>query len=378
MRMVKWNAFLSGLCGFVVALGVIATSARADVVTEKPASILVFPKVITTGGIDTVIQISNTTNNMVHARCFYVDARLPEWCGGIENPLTGCLPIWNETDFTIWLTKQQPTHWRVTTGRPMDPTDTYIPGADGAGIDPGAIPPVPGGFVGELRCVEVMIDGAPVGGNSLKGEAILKGADGDVSKYNAIGIIGSALVGASGNDLLLNRKRDGSNPGEYNACPAALLLNHFGDGGAITVAGTALGVTTELTLVPCSANFETQQGGRVTVQFAVYNEYEEKFSASITVNCWKNIVLTDIDSPNNPANSVFSAATLGTDVAHTRITPADPTDGTFNGAVVGVAEVTWVDGGNSARAALNIHTEGDRITDTDGGAWDHMVLPDLF
>ncbi|MBI1814446.1 MAG: hypothetical protein HYR72_05675, partial [Deltaproteobacteria bacterium] len=58
-----------------------------------------------------------------------------------------------------------------------------------------------------------------------------------------------------------------------------------------------------------------------------------------------------------------------------RITPADPTDGTFNGAVVGVAETTRDD---EARAAVNIHTEGDRFTGTDGGAFDQIVLPEQF
>jgi hypothetical protein len=225
------------------------------------------------------------------------------------------------------------------------------------------------GFNGELICVQVMADGTPIGSNSLKGEATLKSTNGDVGKYNAIGILGSNLVGATGNTLLLNRPRDGSREGEYNACPATLLLNHFTDG---TSSGA---IANELTLVPCSANFETQTPSKVTVQFAIYNEYEERFSASTTVTCWKNIKLTEIDSPNDPSNSVFSSAVLGTDVAFTRITPADPTDGSFNGAVIGVLETTR---GGAARVLANIHSEGDRFTGTDGGAFDEIVLSELF
>src|SRR5262245_17787210 len=60
MRMVKWNAFLSGLCAFAVALGAVAASAYADVTTEKGASILIFPKVRATATFDTIIQITNT------------------------------------------------------------------------------------------------------------------------------------------------------------------------------------------------------------------------------------------------------------------------------------------------------------------------------
>jgi hypothetical protein len=380
--MVKWTAFLSSLCGFGMALGVMATSARADVVTEQGASILIFPKVLNTSAVDTVIQITNRSQQMVHVHCFYVDAQLPSFCDQ-EDPRTGCNPQWNETDFTIWLTRQQPTHWVVSSGRPIDPSDDFMhstagalmTASDGAGLDPGAIPPVSDGFTGELKCVQVNADGGPVGANSLIGQATLKDKnDSDVSKYNAIGILGSNLVGATGNTLLLNKPRDGSRDGEYNACPAVLQLNHFTE-DTDDLVNDGDDIDTELTLVPCSENFETQQGSKVTVQFAIYNEFEEKFSASTTVNCWKNTRLRDIDSPNNSNNSVFSSEVLGTTVAHTRITPADPTDGTFNGAVVGVAETTRDD---EARAAVNIHTEGDRFTGTDGGAFDQIVLPEQF
>src|SRR3990172_8657075 len=113
MRKVKWDAFLSGLCGVVVALGVVAAGARADVTTESGASILVFPKVQANGTFDTVIQITNTGNSMLHAHCFYVDASLRSALSGFPCtiPSATCLPIWQETDFLIWLTKQQPTHW---------------------------------------------------------------------------------------------------------------------------------------------------------------------------------------------------------------------------------------------------------------------------
>ena len=64
--------------------------------TEKSASILVFPKVIANGTRDTVIQITNTSNSMVHAHCFYVNGALtfPEFPPGPQNP-----PLWIETDF---------------------------------------------------------------------------------------------------------------------------------------------------------------------------------------------------------------------------------------------------------------------------------------
>ena len=403
MRTVKRSTVFLGLCSLAAASAVLVSSARADVVTEKGASILVFPKVIANGEQDTIIQISNITNNMVHARCFYVDSQLPPGCE-IEDARVGCIPSWSETDFSIWLTKQQPTHWLVSRGRPVDPTDnfqlnmTWGPGNqfdtwvttpfDGAGIDPGAVPPVPEGFTGELKCIQVMADGTPIGANSLKGEATLEkisGNDaGDVSKYNAIGIQGTEAAAATCGDptqdcvLQLNNPR-GTTDGEYNACPQTLILNHFADGVQDPVIGDGSRVTTELTLVPCSENFETQTPSHVVVQFLVYNEFESRFSTSTTVDCWLNTRLTDIDSPNNPDLSVFSAAVLGSTVAQTRMNPADPTDGTFNGAVVGVAEADRETlEACGAASASTLHTEGDRFTGTDGGAFDQIILPRLF
>jgi hypothetical protein len=115
MRTEKRNAFLSGLCVVAVALGMMATSAYGAASTERGSSILAFPKVLADGDSDTIIQITNISNNMVHARCFYVNAAI--------DPFTG-KPEWQVTDFLIWLTKQQPTHWQVSEGRFQDPSDT--------------------------------------------------------------------------------------------------------------------------------------------------------------------------------------------------------------------------------------------------------------
>jgi hypothetical protein len=415
MRTEKRSAFLSGLCGVAVALGMMATSASALVTTERGASILAFPKVLADDNADTIIQITNISNNMVHAHCFYVNAA-PDAFGN---------PLWQVTDFTIWLTKQQPTHWQVSEGRFVNPVDNtmcikdgqYVPSSDcdGAGIDPGAVPPTAEGFTGELKCVEVDVAGNPIGGNHLKGEATLITSDDDVSKYNAVGIQGTDLAGETGNELLLNQPNDadGGEPvGQYNACPNVLLLNHLAEGvtdpvlyanglgGTCAVGGDPCysdddcesgacnnppqivdaaneidlrsASLTDLTLIPCTQDFENSLPSSVTVQFAIYNEFEERFSASTTVDCWANFYLFQVDSPNNPERSVFSFSTLGTVAAHTRITP-NP-DG---GAVVGVAGVTRADNqGNLTRAAFNIHMEGDRFSASGGEITDVITLPD--
>lgn len=426
MRTEKRNAFLSGLCGVAVALGMMAATAHAAVTTERGASILAFPKVLADSSSDTIIQITNISNNMVHALCFYVNAA-PDIFGR---------PQWQVTDFAIWLTKQQPTHWQVSTGRFVNPLDTCIVGnkivpsrecAD-AGLDPGAVPPVPEGFEGELKCVEVDVAHNPIGGNHLKGEATIKTA-GDVSKYNAVGILGTDLAGQTGNELELNQPLiEEEIIGQYNACPNVLLLNHFAEGvtdpfiyaeglggtcseypGDAQVSGMGyarrpcqsdadcgvLGycenaprildpatrqlalrsaTLTDLTLIPCTQDFENSRPARVTVQFEIFNEFEQKLSASTTVDCWANFFLFQVDSPNNPERSVFSYATLGTTVAHSRITPNPG-----NGGVIGVAGVTRADGsGNLARVAQNIHMEGDRFTASGGTVIDKVTLPAGF
>ena len=70
-----------GLCGVLGSVLALASVARAEVSTDVSGSVLVFPKVVFDGGSmaddrDTVIQISNTSNNLVHAKCFYVNGAL--------------------------------------------------------------------------------------------------------------------------------------------------------------------------------------------------------------------------------------------------------------------------------------------------------------
>jgi hypothetical protein len=388
-----------GLCGVLVSVLALASVTRAEVSTDVSGSVLVFPKVIFSGGNDTVIQITNTSNNMVHAHCFYVN--------GAPDPFGN--PLWQVTDFTLWLTKQQPTHWVASAGRPVNPADPF--GSSGAGIDPGAVPPVAPGFTGELKCVQVDASGTPFGGNNLKGEAVILSSTGDVSKHNAVAILANPdLAGDSpANQLLLNNTP--SNDGEYNACANQLYLDHFVDGTPDLVVQSLnpdactdgqCPIRTYLTLVPCSEDFENQLPSSVTVQFAIVNELEQVFSASTTVECWETTRLADIDAPTGRCttgaeavcttdqqciglnqgfcnkNSVFSVGTLGTGSAFTRISPVD-----LDGGVIGVAEeYHYVDNGGSARAAWNLQQTGNRYdatVDLPGGpVVDSIAIPDSF
>jgi hypothetical protein len=71
MRMVKPVQALLTLALAAVVLLPLAGVAFAnvnDISTERSGSIIVFPKVVWDGTRDTIIQIANTGNNLLHAR----------------------------------------------------------------------------------------------------------------------------------------------------------------------------------------------------------------------------------------------------------------------------------------------------------------------
>jgi hypothetical protein len=404
--------------------------AKAEVTSDLSGSVVVWPKVVSNEIRDTVIQLANTSNNLVHVHCFYVDA----------SPLFPDQPVhpvlnprrWQETDFLLWLTRQQPYHWVASQGRPVNPTDD--PGEDGYGLDAGAVPPVPPNFEGELKCIQIDASGVPFGGNNLKGEAVIRRSDGDVSKYSAVGILANPdLANAEPSRELRLDNTEGSD-GEYNSCPNTLLLNHFTDGAPdIAVANVNPGlcsangldefntcpIRTQLTLVPCSQDFENQIPTAVTVQFAIFNEFEQEFSASTSVECWENFSLGDITASQGTCsgnfnemngsaqglgscsndddcreidagfcvkNGVFSYSVLGTASAYTRIQPVD-----LDGGVIGIAEEVHLtplaaepsspDNGRGSAAAFQLQQEGSRFDATaplEGGpVVDTIVIPEI-
>lgn len=398
-RPIRWaSVFTLGALAF-------SASAWADITTDRSASILVFPKVIGDGTRDTIIQISNTSNSLVRAHCFYVNAALlnPELPQGPLNP-----PLWQEIDFDIRLTKQQPTQWTVSLGRSVDPTDQpcdiHHRACEFAGLDPGRIPPVVPDFQGELKCIEVDDSGAPLSGNHFKGEATLVSLLDSVpldsighidvhgtSKYNAIGVLGQENNGddvlvlgggqCSEGGAICNGDDDCGDNGpcilEYNACPETWILNHLADGApdpiledtVIDVGGGPSSVQTELTVVPCTENFETQIPTTVTLQFLTTNEFESQFSVSTTVVCWANFRLSELGAPALTFEGQTVPDPQGTMFLQTRIRSAAGTPfGVFMvGEATHFAKASHVNAGGmpltliiGSRAAFNLHVEGDR------------------
>ena len=378
-----------GRVGLMAAalVGLMASGATADVVTEQSASILVFPKVIADGTRDTIIQITNTSNSMVHAHCFYVNAApvFPDLPPGPGNP-----PQWQEIDFDIWLTKQQPTHWVVSTGRLVDASDPRCSNnpqnfsCDGAGFDPGRVPPQVEDFEGELKCIEVDASGAPLAGNHLKGEATVVAVDrcidnqcqsntnmscstdadcpgttGDVAKYNGLGVIGLETLNDDPVLCLGGEPTDECPLGaEYNACPDTWILNHAAYGAPDPVLGEDSSIETAITVIPCEQNYETQIPTSVVIQFEVYDEFESVFSASTTVTCWAELDLEEISTvfrhESQPAGPITST------YAVTRMRPSRGTESGF--MVVANERHTWTGGSMPATgtAAVNLHVEGMR------------------
>jgi hypothetical protein len=282
--------------------------AFADVASDHPAAILVFPKLIvdTSGGLDTVVRISNVSETELDVYCFYVNAT-PKCSLGIAGATScfpnrsfcsfpgltdgKCEPFWQETDFLIQLTKDQPTGWLVSGGEGLGcqffrgvcsndgttscavdsecpsrhcvlPPCLPLDGNPGGRIgfngqtNEGVVPVSPQDpFIGELKCIAVDNGQRPIARNDLIGEVIIGRQETgprdsiDVSGYNAIGIpaiedvcqenkicsltgtscANAPCVGVNDRDktLVLGGPTEDA---EYQGCPNILILDHYFDG----------------------------------------------------------------------------------------------------------------------------------------------------
>lgn len=314
------------LLGFGVLLAmpvVIGGTARADINTDEPGSIIVYPKVVADGQRDTIIHLTNTSNMNLGVHCFYTNAygtcvnddsvacTSDFGCEDPNNPNDPdavCDSLWQSIDFDVNLTPQQPTFWRVSTGRTsgfaspckMNEVCSCTVGDGGALLCPGFtsapigapfITPQGENFIGELRCYEVdPMDQSsinPIAFNKLKGEAFIEDlASGEISAYNAITIQGNAaLVDGNNGDLNLRLDRQGNaGPGEYNACATSLVFTSHGVGANAQILDATGSVDTEVTLVPCS--FTEAEPIPVDLTFLGYDQSEARVSQSIDFPCY--------------------------------------------------------------------------------------------
>jgi len=300
-------------------------SAWAQVSTERPGSILIFPKVVRTANLDTRIQISNTYAMINSIRCFYIDSQVSQGA-----------PLCTHTDFDLRLTKQQPTQWLVSTGRPVRSNDPF--GSPNSGLDPGVIPPVASGFTGALICVEVGGDGLPTGLSKLTGSATIVDTTGDENRYNAIAIPASGTVG----------KDDALDLGtEYAACPATTQVNLAAVGGTDPVLGAGSSQGSILTLVPCRFDIEGGIATQGSATFEVFNEFEQSLSGSLGYSCLANVDLSTFAQ----ARATSAGGQLTTPFGYLALNANPP--------VVGVITTVHTSaGGDVATASRNVHGAG--------------------
>ncbi len=268
--------FMAVLLVVGLAMSWMAGPARAadlEVGSDHPAAILVFPKLLvdTQNGLDTMIRISNTSEQALNVFCFYVNATpqctlpggncfpneraCPVEVEGMGQVIFGqCVPQWQPTDFLIRLTYRQPTGWLVSGGSDVDcrfllgvcsadgvttcrvdgdcagPTNRCVLppcfpldgqlriGWKGQTNQPSLVPLSPEDpFIGELKCIAVDETQAPIARNDLIGEALIgriEPGEGfvDIAGYNAIGI--PAIPGTGNrNNVLVIGGPTGENPG---------------------------------------------------------------------------------------------------------------------------------------------------------------------
>ncbi|HVO22312.1 MAG TPA: hypothetical protein VMW56_01645 [Candidatus Margulisiibacteriota bacterium] len=382
--MVKTGRLASAArAGFTLGIAILGLVSSAGGITtsDKPAAVLVWPKIVVDTSAtlesrktDTVLQLGNSNSkDPKRAHCFYVNANSHcaetaaepgKVCGSSTDcPLAGnasafapCVPGWTEIDFDIRITPDQPLAWRASKGLsrkdfPITSTGvcqggglngqpcTFDPSSPTGGVGCGAgvcvqapsnagsgIPPTPEDpFVGSLKCIQFdtrddVPDQSNVPGDLIGSAAIESGDETsgvDVARYNAIGIPFIAPVS------------DAAHPAgsvvlddtQYGACPATLVLNQIFDNAPDPLSistDAAPTVTTDLTLVPCGDDFLRQEPGEATAQYLVFNEFEQRLSTSRKVDCFFESRMSLIDT-GNPSRSIFSFNVQGTLVGQTRI-----------------------------------------------------------
>jgi hypothetical protein len=448
-----------------LAMIVAASAVRADVASDKPSAVIVFPKLLvdSESGLDTLVRLSNVSNKALNVLCFYVnvtprcslpggdcfpDERICEVELGESKLFGECVDQWQPTDFL---------NCRFLAGRcsndeakvcrsnedcnsggrcvvppclPLEGPPQGRTGRDGQ-VNEGLVPVSPEDpFIGELKCIALDESLAPAPRNDLIGEALIGRWERergfiDVAGYNAIGIPAIpnkgnrdqtlVLGGPTGNDPERNPDdqacRQQGTCAEYEGCPGILILDHFfdgaedpwvrnlciddacsitgedceknsdceknvcGDDGECTVSGGDcvsdddcvnscqpnercrlsnrpcradedcteatfdVRIATDLTLIPCTQDYESRNLdlSRTVAQFLVYNEFEQRFSTSTEVECFKEIRLSNIETDDN-SRSIFSAGVAGTLTGQTRIRGVVTAPAGGGNALLGVAE----------------------------------------
>jgi hypothetical protein len=256
---------------------------------SKKGSLLIFPKILTIPGVDTIITLGNDYPNSVLVKCYWMDNTQRSW------------------DFAFRLTPYQPVWFAASTG---------IGSVEVAGFGEGK--------QGELKCwaIKELPDPKNPGGtietqiswNDLYGSAMIYGttppsaAEYDAFAFAARNVArGNAVISppdTGPGNLLLNGST--SDIG-YDACPAYLTFNFWaqqassptGVNSGSVVGQDGLGLTPckqDLVLAPCRQDLRQDSGPVCTkARFDIWNENETKFTGSYQcVKCWFEGILSEI------------------------------------------------------------------------------------
>jgi hypothetical protein len=239
--------------------------AAADSPPQRlPSAVLIWPLIVVEGGgqtTDTRVELVNLSNRRVDLGCIYVPARN---CAGF--------------DFHVQLTPNQPISWLASQGV----FNSFS-----------AVPPF--SETGELKCIVEPDEESVAAHNTIQGRAAVFGADGQTIGYSAVGFL-RLTDGTLTNVIDL----DGVT---YTQCPAeqhfAFIASDPGNPQS----------ESEIVIAPCSEDLENLVAPPTIIQFQVFNEFEEAFSAATTVTCSARRRLDQI-------SIVFRRSTLGTDTGH--------------------------------------------------------------
>jgi hypothetical protein len=383
----------------------IGNSAASDL----PAGYVVLPKIVvhTTGGTpavlpgglatDTLVQMTNTNQaEAITVDCWWVNAN--SHCGHCDPLLVDCLICdsnaqcppglncvqdWEVQDFQVILTPGQPIGFTAAGGLNPIPCSVTPPSGScetPAGGSIAAVTEDP--FRGELKCLQVDENDLPVGRSDLKIEAtivqttvpVVPPAPGTgvttAAAYNGIGFEAISVgPGGTADPICLGSLPEG-NPdtcaATYVPCPGVLIMDHFFEGANPEIGGI---VNTDLTLVPCSENLgdpAESANFEVVAQMLVYNEFEQRFSLSTRVECYRATTLADLDTQRGPAGdtfSIFAVGVEGTLTGQTRIRGVQGQDNPLGYGLLGVACENYraaLGGQVLATDAFNLHHSGFR------------------
>jgi len=402
-------------------VGLYATAGAQIAGTDEAAGYIVFPKIVvdTSGELgpqtDTLLQITNT--DLLNPRavsCTWVNATsrcglalagcptgpFPGVAGaqgaacdsnGDCDPGLQCVPCWSETDFQALITPGQPIAFYASAG------ETILPCFGFQNPDPGCLVANDGGilavpsdpFRGELKCFQVVsvTNDSLDNRNDLKGEASIISGDGlglQSAAYNAYGFQTAATSpGTVANaplclgGPLTDPCGDGACGLQYAGCPGVLILNHF-----FELAPSPLGdmfpavsfVRTSLTLTPCTeaifSGDDINDQLITTAQMLIFNEFEQRYSSSTRVQCYKDVPLADIDTRPGPADdafSIFAVGVQGTLTGQTRIRGVIGEEDNVGHGLIGVAHEQYFAAAFFGdppflvdTAAFDLHAQGDR------------------